>query len=157
VRIMASEDNEPPEHQYRRERIILIGANRFASSFIQLLNAYPPQQQRVIAVLDDDAAMIGRAISGVQIFGAPHELEAIVSEFKIHGIRTVRIVIAGEVDFLTPPVLHEVDRICKKRQMDLTFLPGMIGVSEPKPTTAPAIISRPVESGPSFALPPFFR
>src|SRR6266481_9161755 len=56
VRIVASEDNEPPEHQCRRERIILIGANRFASSFIQLLNAYAPQQQRVIAVLDEDAA-----------------------------------------------------------------------------------------------------
>src|SRR6266498_5756333 len=40
VRLVASEDNEPPEHQCRRERIILIGANRFASSFIQLLNAY---------------------------------------------------------------------------------------------------------------------
>ena len=64
VRIVASEDDEPPEHQYRQERIILIGANRFASSFIQLLNAYASQQQRVIAVLDEDAAMIGRAISG---------------------------------------------------------------------------------------------
>src|SRR5262245_44595984 len=157
VRIVASEDNGPPDHQCRRERIILIGANRFASSFIQLLNAYAPQQQRVIAVLDDDAAMIGRAISGVQIFGAPHELEAIVSEFAIHGIGTNRIVIAGEADFLSPPVLHEVERICKKRQIELTFLPRMIGLSERKPTTAPAIISKPVESGPTFALPPFFR
>jgi hypothetical protein len=48
--------------------------------------------------------MIGRAISGVQRLGAPHELEAIISEFAIHGISTDRIVIAGEVDFLSPPV-----------------------------------------------------
>src|SRR5499427_4821548 len=156
VRIVASEDNEPPEHQRRRERIILIGANRFASSFIQLLNAYAPQQQRVIAVLDEDSAMLGRAISGVQIFGAPHELEAIVSEFAVHGIGTDRIVIAGEADFLSAPVLHEVERICKKRQIELTFLPRMIGVSERKPTTAAAVISEPVES-PAFALPAFFR
>ena len=157
VRIVASEDNEPPDHQCRRERIILIGANRFASSFIQLLNAYAPQQQRVIAVLDEDAAMLGRAISGVQIFGAPHELEAIVSEFAIHGIGTDRIVIAGEVDFLSPPVLHEVERICKKRQIELTFLPRMIGVSERKSTNAPAVIFEPVESEQSFAMAPIFR
>src|SRR5262244_3886429 len=155
VRIVASEDNEPPEHQCRRERIILIGANRFTSSFIQLLNAYAPQQQRVIAVLDEDAAMIGRAISAVQVLGAPHELEAIVSEFAIHGIGTDRIVIAGEAGSLSAPVLHEVERVCKKRQIELTFLPRMIGLSERKP--APAIISKPVESGPTFALPPFFR
>jgi lipopolysaccharide/colanic/teichoic acid biosynthesis glycosyltransferase len=156
VRIVASEDNEPPEHQSRRERIILIGANRFASSFIQLLSVYAPQQQRVIAVLDEETAMIGRAISGVQVLGAPHELEAIVSEFAIHGIGTDRIVIAGEADFLSAPVLHEVERICKKRQIELTFLPRMLGVSERKPTTA-AVISKPVESSPTFALPPFFR
>jgi lipopolysaccharide/colanic/teichoic acid biosynthesis glycosyltransferase len=122
-----------------------------------LLNAYASQQQRVIAVLDEDAAMIGRAISGVQILGAPHELEAIVSEFAIHGIGTDRIVIAGEADFLSAPVLHEVERTCKKRQIELTFLPRMIGLSERKPTTAAAVISKPVESGPTFALPPFFR
>jgi lipopolysaccharide/colanic/teichoic acid biosynthesis glycosyltransferase len=33
----------------------------------------------------------------------------------------------------------------------------MVGLSERKPTTAPAVISKPVESGPIFALPPFFR
>jgi lipopolysaccharide/colanic/teichoic acid biosynthesis glycosyltransferase len=157
VRIMASEDNEPPDYHWRRERIILIGANPFASSFIQLLKAYAPQQQRVIAVLDENAAMIGRAISGVQIFGAPHELEAIVSEFAIHGIGTERIVIAGEADFLSPPVLHEVERICKKRQIELTFLPRMIGVSEQKSTNAPAVVFEPVESKQSFAMPPIFR
>jgi lipopolysaccharide/colanic/teichoic acid biosynthesis glycosyltransferase len=157
VRIVASEDDEPPEHQSRRERIILIGANRFASAFIQLLNAYAPQQRRVIAVLDEDASMIGRALSGVHVLGAPHELEAIVSEFAIHGIGTDRIVITGEADFLSAPVLHEVERICKKRQIELTFLPRMIGVSERKPTTPAAVISEPVESGPAFALPAFFR
>ena len=142
VRIVASEDDEPPDYQGRRERIIVIGANRFASSFIQLLRAYAPQHQPVIAVLDDDAAMIGRAISGVQVLGAPQELEAIVSEFAVHGIGTDRIVIAGEVDFLSPPVLHEVERICQKRQIELTFLPRMIGVSERRPSNAPAIISQ---------------
>src|SRR5262249_52224304 len=157
VPIWAKTGNEPPEHQCRRQGIILMGANRLAWSFIQLLNASARQQQRVIAVLDEKAAMIGRAISGVQILGAPHELEAIVSEFAIHGIGTNRIVIAGEADFLSAPVLHEVERICKKRQIELTFLPRMIVLSERKPPPAPVVMSKPVESGPTFALPPFFR
>jgi FlaA1/EpsC-like NDP-sugar epimerase len=58
VRIVASEDNEPPDYHWRRERIILIGANPFASSFIQLLKAYAPHQQGVIAVLDENAEQI---------------------------------------------------------------------------------------------------
>src|SRR5215831_6330407 len=141
---MASSD-EPLDYDSRQERIILIGANRFASAFIHLLSAYAPQRQPVIAVLDENAAMIGRAISGVQVLGAPHELGAIISEFAIHGIRTDRIVIAGEVNFLSPAVLNEIERICKKQQIDLSFLPRMIGVTEQRPSSV-AASSEPVLS-----------
>jgi lipopolysaccharide/colanic/teichoic acid biosynthesis glycosyltransferase len=136
VRIATSGGKEPLDYHTRRERIILIGANRFASSFIQLLGAYAPQRQPVIAVLDDDATMIGRAISGVQVLGAPHELDGIIGEFAIHGIGIDRVVIAGERDFLSAAVVHEVERICNKRKIQLCFLPRMIGVTEWKDTTA---------------------
>ena len=54
-------------------------------------------------------------------------------------------------------MLHEVQRICQKRQIELSFLPRMIGVSERRPSNAPAIISQSVASSPSFAPPRFFR
>src|SRR5438132_11605424 len=50
VRIAVGGTDQLPNHQSRRERIVLIGANRFGSSFIQLLQAYTPQLQPVIAV-----------------------------------------------------------------------------------------------------------
>jgi lipopolysaccharide/colanic/teichoic acid biosynthesis glycosyltransferase len=153
--VLSEEENEPPGYQSRRERIILIGANRFASAFIQLLRAYAPQRQSVIAVLDQDAGMIGRAIAGVQVLGAPHELDAIISEFAVHGVGSDRVVIAGEADFLSPAVLHEVERICKKRQIDLAFLPRMIGVTEWKPSDV-AVSSESLQEKPSVALPSFF-
>jgi lipopolysaccharide/colanic/teichoic acid biosynthesis glycosyltransferase len=142
--------------RYRRERIILIGANRFASSFIQLLKAYAPAHEPVIAVLDQNAKMIGRAIAGVHVLGAPHDLDAIISEFAIHGVGTDRVLIAGEEDFLSPAVLQEIRRICKKRQVDLSFLPQMIGATERKLTDV-AVTSQPVPKTPSVALPSFFR
>jgi lipopolysaccharide/colanic/teichoic acid biosynthesis glycosyltransferase len=79
-----------------------------------------------------------------------------VSEFAIHGVKTDRVVIAGEADFLSPAVLHEVERICKKRQIELSFLPRMIGVTEWKPSQV-ADSFKSVQGEPSFALPPFFR
>jgi lipopolysaccharide/colanic/teichoic acid biosynthesis glycosyltransferase len=63
-------------------------------------------------------------------------------------------VIAGEADFLSPAVLQEIKRVCKKRQVDLSFLPRMFGVTEQKRTNVVAV-SQPVQ--PSFALPSFFR
>jgi len=150
VRIVTSgagADERPGYHSHR-ERIILIGANRFAASFIQLLGAYAPQRQPVIAVLDEDAGMIGRAISGVQVLGPPHELDAIVSEFGVHGIGVDRIVIAGERDFLSPPVLHEVERICNRRKIELCFLPRVIGLTERRTADEP-ITSEPIPEAPA--------
>src|SRR5262249_4315597 len=156
MRVILSEDKEPLDYHYRRERIILIGANRFASSFIQLLKAYAPAHEPVIAILDQATKMTGRAIAGVQVLGAPHELDAIISEFAIHGVGTDRIVIAGEEDFLSPAVLQEIRRICKKRQIDLSFLPRVIGVTERKLTDV-AVTSQPMSETPAVALPSFFR
>jgi len=99
--------------------------------------------------------MTGRAISGVQVLGAPHELDAVISEFAIHGVNTDRVVIAGEVDFLSPAVLHEIERVCKKRQIELCFLPRMIGVTEYNPSKVAAL--EPVHAKPAFTLPAFFR
>jgi lipopolysaccharide/colanic/teichoic acid biosynthesis glycosyltransferase len=156
VRVVLGGDSEAVNYHSRHERVILIGANRFAASFIQLLKAYAPERQPVIAVLDQNAAMIGRAISGVKVLGAPHELEAIVGEFAVHGVVTDRVVVAGEADSLGPAVLNEVERICKTRQIDLSFLPRMIGMTDWGPSNA-AESSQPVEGTPSFVLPSIAR
>jgi lipopolysaccharide/colanic/teichoic acid biosynthesis glycosyltransferase len=156
VRVVFSQDDEIPDYRCRRERIILIGANPFAAAYIQLLRAYAPQRQTVIAVLDADTGMAGRAIAGVQVFGTPQELDTIVGEFAIHGVDTDRILVAGEVDILSPTLLHEVERICRKRQIDLCFLPRMIGITEPQSAVV-AVHSEPLQEAPSFAPPLFFR
>ncbi len=156
VRIAVGGTDQMANHQSRRERIVLIGANRFASSFIQLLQAYAPQLQPVIAVLDDDPKMIGRAVGGVQVLGAPHELDTIITEFAIHGVTTDRVVVAGETDFLSPAVFGEIDRICQKRQIDLCFLPRMMGLTEwsaPNPVAVPDV----AQEGVVQPLPFYFR
>ena len=49
IRLIRGERNPSGSYGSRGGRIIVIGANRFASGFIQLLNAYAPQRQPVIA------------------------------------------------------------------------------------------------------------
>jgi lipopolysaccharide/colanic/teichoic acid biosynthesis glycosyltransferase len=154
VRIVLGGEGEAVRYHSRHERVILIGANRSASAFIQLLNTYAPARQPVIAVLD--AMMVGRAVAGVQVLGAPHELEPIISEFAVHGVVTDRVVIAGEADLLGPAVLSEMERVCNKRQIALSFLPRMIGITE-RTASDVAVTSEAVQEKPSFALPTFFR
>src|SRR5262245_14948253 len=155
MRVLSSGNDASLDYHNRADNIILIGANRVASSFIQLLNAYAPRRQPVIALLDADSKMVGRAISGVQVLATPEELEAVVSEFAVHGVGTHRIIIAGEADLLRPATLHEIEHICHKRQVDLSFLPRMMGLTEWS-QSAP-VTATPVQENPYSMRSPFFR
>jgi lipopolysaccharide/colanic/teichoic acid biosynthesis glycosyltransferase len=155
VRIVSAGDNELPDYHHSKDNIILIGANRVAASFIQLLRAYAPRRQPVIALLDADSTMIGRAVGGVQVLAAPEELEAIVSEFAVHGVNTQRVIIAGEADLLSPATLREIEKFCEKRQIGLSFLPRMMGLTElHEPVSVATSL---VEERPSFLRPSFVR
>jgi lipopolysaccharide/colanic/teichoic acid biosynthesis glycosyltransferase len=156
IRIVRSDDEAQPTYAYSGERIILIGANPVSGLFIRLLSAYAPQRQHVIALLDAEATMIGRAIAGVQVVGNAQDLEAIVKEYAIHGVTVSRVVIAGEVDFLTPIVLHEVERICLRHRINLSFLPRMVGLTD-RNRTEVAVASAPKAAMPSIALPSYLR
>jgi lipopolysaccharide/colanic/teichoic acid biosynthesis glycosyltransferase len=130
TRIAMSGDASEIDYQSCSERVILIGANRLATSFIRLLGAYAPNRESVVAVLDEKSAMIGRALGGVQVLGTPQELDAIVGEFQVHGVKINRVIIAGESDLIGSSALHDVERVCRKRHIGLAFLPRMLGLTE---------------------------
>ena len=155
-RIVRSNDDAKPNYGCRLDRIIVIGANPLASLFVRLLNTYAPQRQHVIAVLDANLAMIGRAVGGAQVVGSPQDLEAIVKEYAVHGIVANRVVVAGEVDFLTPVVLHEVEHVCQRHRISLSFLPRMMGLTDSRVDE----VAAPPEqqpAQPAIALPAFVR
>jgi lipopolysaccharide/colanic/teichoic acid biosynthesis glycosyltransferase len=130
TRIVFSEGESAIDYQSRCERVILIGANRLASSFVGVLNAYSPNRQNVVAVLDEKSVMIGRTLGGVRVLGTPQELDAIVGEFAVHGVKVSRVIVAGESDLISATALNDVERVCKKRHIALSFLPRLLGLTE---------------------------
>jgi len=153
-RIVGQEDDPPREYRLCGDRMILIGATPVASSFIRLLNACAPDRQHVIAVLDGDRNIIGRAISGVQVVGSPLDLEAIVKEYAVHGVTANRVVVTGEVDCLAPVVLREIEHICQRHRITLSFLPRMIGLTD-QDKVKEAVFSAQELTKPSIALPSY--
>jgi lipopolysaccharide/colanic/teichoic acid biosynthesis glycosyltransferase len=110
--------------------IVMIGSNRLAALYIKFLRAYSPLHHRIIAILDDQPTLFGRAIVGVPVLGTPETLEPVIEEFAVHGIRTDRVIIAGDADLLSDAAFARVRRICQQREIDLDFVPRLIGLSE---------------------------
>lgn len=130
MRIALSEGDGSIDYHVRCERVIVIGANRLASSLIRLLTTYAPNRTSVVAVLDEKRSMIGRGLGGVQVLGSPQELDAIVGEFAVHGITVDRVIVAGESNLISSAALHDLERVCRKRHIALSFLPRMLGLTE---------------------------
>jgi lipopolysaccharide/colanic/teichoic acid biosynthesis glycosyltransferase len=129
MRIFENDLSGARERSAFHEHIIIIGSNRLSSLYIKMLAAFRQGRGRVVAVLDDRPHLVGRAIEGVRILGVPQDLEAIVDEFAVHGIRIDRVIIGGETDLLCGTALDEVQRTCRRREIDLNFVPRLVGLS----------------------------
>jgi lipopolysaccharide/colanic/teichoic acid biosynthesis glycosyltransferase len=108
------------------ENVILIGLNEWSVLLMKCLQAQAPERRRVIALLDEEPRWIGRSVNGVQVFGPPAQLEAVIEEFATHGLRTDRVVVGGEPTELSGESLAEVQDVCAQRDLDLVFVPHLL-------------------------------
>jgi lipopolysaccharide/colanic/teichoic acid biosynthesis glycosyltransferase len=114
------------------ENIIMIGSTRLSSLYIALLEACGPGRHRVIGVLDEQRGMKGRSVSDVPVIGTPAELLTILEEFAVHGITTHRVIIGGDQNFLPDEAMDEIERVCSLREVDVDFVPTLVGLSRPR-------------------------
>ena len=68
---------------------------------------------------------------GVPVVASPQQLDSVIEEFEIHGVRTDRIIVGGNENFLTEKILNHVRAICTQRDIALDFLPNLVGLSRP--------------------------
>ncbi|MFL6797982.1 MAG: sugar transferase [Xanthobacteraceae bacterium] len=110
------------------EHIVLIGAGELTALYLKLLEAYLPGQHRAIGILDERAEFIGRKVRGVPVVGTPEDLEALISEYAIHGVRADRVLVGGDPDLLSANSLKELDRVCAHWNLNLDFIPRLMGL-----------------------------
>jgi len=75
--------------------VMIVGADRFAVAIAELLSSQSPRTARVIALLEEDANAAGRTIAGVRIVGAPADLEQVLEEYSVHGVKVDQILISN--------------------------------------------------------------
>lgn len=140
------------------EHIIMIGSSRLTSLYIKLLQAHAPAQRQVIAVLDDNPKLFGRTMCGVPVVGSATQLDAVIEEFAVHGIRTDRVIIGGDESLLSAGALGEVRNSCGQRDIVVDFVPNLIGLPPlPAPRTVAPLILHDAAAPPAHELLTYFR
>jgi lipopolysaccharide/colanic/teichoic acid biosynthesis glycosyltransferase len=122
-----------PRKDVAAQHILMIGSNRLSLLYIKFMRAYSPDLYHIMAVLDDRAEMLGRAINGVRVIGPVHHLESVVNEFAEHGVRIGRVIVGGDTEMLPENTLAEIRGICCEREIKLDFVSELIGLHNLQP------------------------
>jgi FlaA1/EpsC-like NDP-sugar epimerase len=86
--------------------ILLIGAREGADLFIRALARDPRRSYRVVGILADGAARVGRDIGGVPILGTFDEVKRVVDRLTRRDARPQRLIVCG--DALERPVARRL-------------------------------------------------
>jgi lipopolysaccharide/colanic/teichoic acid biosynthesis glycosyltransferase len=156
VRIISSiAMKEPRSHRSSDttpEYIILVSSSALSALYIKLLQSQESGKRRVVSVLDADPRTVGRAIEGVPIVGAPEHLEAIIGEYRVHGIQIDRVVFGEKSENLPEELVRHATLVCEREQICLDFLPQLLGLRESKAKQLSV-----ADSVEDFILPSYFR
>ena len=139
------------------DHIIMIGSTPLTSLYIKLVEACSPHTRKVIAILDDNSQLVGRSVERTPIMGSPLHLEAIINEFTDHGIHTDRVVVGGEPNILSVELLDHIERICEEHEIQIDFVPNIVGLNELLVEPTEAATPAPPEQRINNKSPQFFR
>jgi lipopolysaccharide/colanic/teichoic acid biosynthesis glycosyltransferase len=155
VRVSSTRFGEP-RYPFERKHIVMIGVSRLTALYIKFLEAVAPGEHQVIAVLDDEPGTRGRSMNGVGIMGSTAELEAIIEEFAVHGVRTHRVVVGCHAHEMSDQALDGIRRICEAHSVDLGFVPDVFGLSAGAEADEPSEIQFRSQRQPQVAVPAYF-
>jgi lipopolysaccharide/colanic/teichoic acid biosynthesis glycosyltransferase len=147
-------------YQFERRHTIMIGVGRLTALYMKFLEAIAPGKHQIIAVLDDEPETRGRSVNGVRIMGPASELESVIEEFAVHGVRTHRVVVGLHASELPAQVLDELRGVCVRHNVDLSFVPelfGLMAAEEEESSAVDARIERHSTLEPAPSLPLYFE
>ena len=131
-----------------RVPVLLLGAGDDADLFIRSSLSGSAANYRVVGLVDDDAAKIGRHIHGVRVYGPAHNLVEIVRELKRRGTQPQRLILTS--DSFDPERLREILDAAEGLSMPFSRLPrmtdfrsGEAGAIDIRPVAIEDLLGRP--------------
>ncbi len=105
------------------DRVLIIQASRLAWFFTKMVEELAPDRYRIVAILDDEPKLKHRSLNGYPIIGAPADLEKVVADYAMHGVRIDKVVLAAQPQDLSPGTWEDVSRLCRTLNIVLQVLP----------------------------------
>lgn len=110
-------------------RIVVIGADRFASLTIKLLDHQRPRTTQVIAVVDTRPTFVERSVCGIKIVGLLQDLESILEEYAVHGVDIDELWLSDDAIGVSDDAIQKVAEFCDRRDIKFVKISEALNLS----------------------------
>jgi lipopolysaccharide/colanic/teichoic acid biosynthesis glycosyltransferase len=126
------------------ENVIVVGANKLAWFYVQMLDTLGVGNRRVVGILDEDQDLHGRSIFGHMVLGTPSEALPLVHDFGMHGTPISRFVVCERDRERALNIIATLEPICLLEEIELELLAEQLGIPEIEDDPTPdALIAPP--------------
>jgi len=130
------------------EHVVIIEASRLAWFFSKMIEELAPGSYQIVAILDERPKLKNRSLNGYPIIGVPTDLENVIADYAMHGVRIDKVVVAAQPEDLSRAAWTEVSRVCRILNIDLEVLPERLMSRETTSSEDIAIGSEAAEPAP---------
>jgi hypothetical protein len=106
------------------EPVLLVGAGQTAAILVDLLRS--STKLAIVGVIDDRPRCRNRAVSGVPVLGGTGELERIVAQLVIHGMRPRRLVLTRGPEEIGPDQLQALYAAAERQDILVQDAAGLL-------------------------------
>jgi lipopolysaccharide/colanic/teichoic acid biosynthesis glycosyltransferase len=106
--------------------VLIIGATRLAWFFSKMLEELAPGEYQIVAILDERPRLRHRSLNGYPIIGAPGDLEKVIADYALHGVRIDKVVVAEELKDLPEATWSEICRVRDALNIGIEVLPDLL-------------------------------
>jgi lipopolysaccharide/colanic/teichoic acid biosynthesis glycosyltransferase len=106
---------------------LLVSANSFAVSYLRMLDAFNVDRTNIVAMLDRNPRLFGRAVLGHPIIGPPSAVARVVGEYKVHGVDIARVLICENRPSGSRNSWTGIEQYCRMAGIELSFLSDVLG------------------------------
>jgi lipopolysaccharide/colanic/teichoic acid biosynthesis glycosyltransferase len=132
-------DTRAPTTTDKIEHVLIIQASRLAWFFSKMTEELAPGSYQIVAILDEQPKLKHRSLNGYPIIGTPADLEKIVADYAMHGVRIDKVVLAARPQDLSESAWNDVSRTCHTLHIPLEVLPERL-MSEESPSSEDGIL-----------------
>jgi lipopolysaccharide/colanic/teichoic acid biosynthesis glycosyltransferase len=136
------------------ENVIVVGANKLAWFYVQMLDTLGVGNRRIVGILDDDTDLHGRSIFGHVVLGSPSEAHSLVHDFGMHGTPISRFVVCERDRERALHMVAALEPICLTEEIELELLAEQLGIPDTDLHAAADTVSPPIRE---TALRTYFR